>query len=141
MADPVAVANQYDREIGQRLKNLRQLRKVTQQQLASRLNLTFQQIQKYETGANRISAGRLMLVAAELNFPLSYFMPENLKTSEKQVQADHYMLAHDIAQLNDKLLQQAVRTLVQRVGKYVTTRPPAASGSSASPTPPEDNDE
>jgi transcriptional regulator with XRE-family HTH domain len=46
---------------------------VTQQQLADRVGVRFQQIQKYETGANRISASRLWDIAAVLGVPVSYF--------------------------------------------------------------------
>jgi transcriptional regulator with XRE-family HTH domain len=46
---------------------------VSQQQLADSLGLTFQQVQKYERGANRISASKLYAVATALQTPVSYF--------------------------------------------------------------------
>lgn len=46
---------------------------MTQQQLAEQVGIKFQQIQKYETGANRVSASRLWDIAAVLDVPVSYF--------------------------------------------------------------------
>jgi transcriptional regulator with XRE-family HTH domain len=46
---------------------------MTQQQLAERVGIKFQQIQKYETGMNRISASRLWDIAAALQVPVSFF--------------------------------------------------------------------
>lgn len=53
----------YDRAVGQRIRALRMWRHMSQTDLAERLGLTFQQIQKYETGANRVSAGRLLRIS------------------------------------------------------------------------------
>lgn len=59
--------------VGQKLRQGRWMSGVTQQQLADRVGVRFQQIQKYETGANRISASRLWDIAAVLGVPVSYF--------------------------------------------------------------------
>ena len=47
--------------------------KLTQEKLGELLNLTFQQVQKYEKGVNRISAGRLFEIASVLGVPITYF--------------------------------------------------------------------
>lgn len=61
-----------DRAIGEKLRAARKLRGVTQQQLADHLGVTHQQVQKYEDGANRISASALVLACAFLQAePLS----------------------------------------------------------------------
>ncbi|MDJ0919578.1 MAG: helix-turn-helix transcriptional regulator [Henriciella sp.] len=62
-----------DRIVGQRLRWRRRELKLTQEQLGEKLGLTFQQVQKYEKGVNRISAGRLFEMAAELTVPITYF--------------------------------------------------------------------
>lgn len=62
-----------DRVVGQRLRWRRRELKLTQEQLGEKLGLTFQQVQKYEKGINRISAGRLFEVAEVLTVPVSYF--------------------------------------------------------------------
>lgn len=49
---------------------------LSQQALADRLGITFQQVQKYEKGANRIAASRLVSIAGALNQPISYFLSE-----------------------------------------------------------------
>ncbi len=62
-----------DRIVGQRLRWRRRELKLTQEQLGEKLGLTFQQVQKYEKGVNRISAGRLFEMAGALTVPITYF--------------------------------------------------------------------
>src|SRR5262249_40614064 len=62
-----------DAEIGQRVRALRLQRGLSQSELGNLLSVTFQQVQKYEKGANRISAGRLQRIAEVLGVPVAYF--------------------------------------------------------------------
>lgn len=62
-----------DRIVGQRLRWRRRELKLTQEQLGEKLGLTFQQVQKYEKGVNRISAGRLFEIARALGITITYF--------------------------------------------------------------------
>lgn len=62
-----------DAHVGAQVKIRRKAKRMTQQQLAEILGLTFQQIQKYERGANRVSASKLMMIAEALDVPISYF--------------------------------------------------------------------
>ena len=62
-----------DVEIAQRVRALRLQRGMSQTELGNVLDVTFQQVQKYETGANRISAGRLQQIAEVLDVPVTYF--------------------------------------------------------------------
>ena len=65
--------NAVDHHVGQRIRHQRLLRGMTQQQLAHRVGVRFQQIQKYETGTNRVSASRLWARADVLGVPVSFF--------------------------------------------------------------------
>jgi transcriptional regulator with XRE-family HTH domain len=62
-----------DVHVGQRVRQRRWMVGMTQQQLGDRVGIKFQQIQKYETGANRISASRLWDIAAAMEVPVSFF--------------------------------------------------------------------
>lgn len=62
-----------DVHVGKRIRHRRWLVAMTQQQLAERVGIKFQQIQKYETGANRVSASRLWDIADALEVPVSFF--------------------------------------------------------------------
>lgn len=62
-----------DIHVGQRLRALRVLFGMSQVALAKRLGITFQQLQKYETGANRMSVGRLWEAGKILDVPPAYF--------------------------------------------------------------------
>ncbi len=67
------MANPVDLHVGQRLRQRRSLLGMTQQKLAVAVGIKFQQIQKYESGANRVSASRLFALAQALDVPVSYF--------------------------------------------------------------------
>ena len=67
------MGNDIDLHLGRRLRRRRRLLGLTQQQLASVVGVRFQQIQKYECGANRISAARLWRISAALEVPVGYF--------------------------------------------------------------------
>jgi transcriptional regulator with XRE-family HTH domain len=75
------VKNPVDLHIGQRVRHRRWLLGMTQQQLAHSVGIRFQQIQKYESGANRISASRLWDLAKALDMPISFFF-EGLGTGK-----------------------------------------------------------
>ena len=62
-----------DAHIGARLREARTLSGLSQSALGDQIGLTFQQIQKYEKGANRISASRLLALSRHLGVPLSFF--------------------------------------------------------------------
>ena len=62
-----------DVHVGKRIRHRRWLVGMTQQQLAEHVGIKFQQIQKYETGANRVSASRLWDIADALEVPVSFF--------------------------------------------------------------------
>lgn len=68
--DPVDV------HVGQRLRVRRSLLGLSQEKLAESIGLTFQQIQKYERGMNRISAGRLYQFSKILDVPIAYFFEQ-----------------------------------------------------------------
>ncbi len=67
------MANAIDLHVGKRLRRRRRLLGLTQQQLAESIGIRFQQIQKYECGANRVTASRLYELAVALNVPVNYF--------------------------------------------------------------------
>jgi transcriptional regulator with XRE-family HTH domain len=62
-----------DRHVGSRVRMQRMLMKMSQEKLGEALGLTFQQVQKYEKGLNRIGASRLQQISTTLNVPLSFF--------------------------------------------------------------------
>lgn len=70
---PTKLSRRVDDHVGARMRLRRILLGLTQEQLAVALNISYQQIQKYETGANRVSAGRLFQIAQRLAVDVSYF--------------------------------------------------------------------
>ncbi len=62
-----------DVHVGKRVRHRRWMIGMTQQQLADKVGIKFQQIQKYETGMNRVSASRLWDIAHAMDVPVSFF--------------------------------------------------------------------
>ena len=73
--------NAIDLHGGKRLRLRRTLLGMSQEQLGAELNITFQQVQKYERGANRISASRLWDMSHILDVPVSYFFDDMSETT------------------------------------------------------------
>lgn len=99
-----------DVHVGKRVRHRRWMLGVTQQQLGEKVGIKFQQIQKYETGMNRISASRLWDIATALEVPISFFF-EGYEKEESAPATTEPM--HDIAQgdlLADKEALDLVRS-------------------------------
>jgi transcriptional regulator with XRE-family HTH domain len=70
---PRGRADEVDHHVAGRIRLRRTLLGLSQESLAGALGLTFQQVQKYESGANRVSASRLYAISRELRVPITYF--------------------------------------------------------------------
>ena len=89
------VPNPIDVHVGARIRMRRLLLGMNQETLANALGLTFQQVQKYEGGANRVSASRLSAMAEILGVPISYFFgdlrPDDAEISPEDRQWREYL--------------------------------------------------
>lgn len=113
-----------DIHVGNRVRIARQARKVSQGTLAKRLGLTFQQLQKYESGSNRISAGRLHQIASILETPITFFFYGVSPTSNGTVdpaimRANRFLITREGALIADafprlgKQTQRAILDLIK----------------------------
>ncbi|KMO29340.1 Cro/Cl family transcriptional regulator [Methylobacterium variabile] len=107
-----------DRHVGHRVRIRRLLVGVSQEKLGDALGVTFQQIQKYEKGTNRISASRLRQIADVLGVPVSFFYEgaprqEGPQTDDLPVEPATDLAAHDVFWTSQDL--QLVRAF-QRIG-------------------------
>lgn len=78
------MTHHVDVHVGKRIRHRRWLLGMTQQQLAEQVGIKFQQIQKYETGANRVSASRLWDISDRLGVPVSFFF-EGLAAAQPSI--------------------------------------------------------
>ncbi|HEY8212565.1 MAG: helix-turn-helix domain-containing protein [Methylocystis sp.] len=78
-----------DRHVGSRVRMQRVLMKMSQEKLGEALGITFQQVQKYEKGTNRIGASRLQQISKTLNVPPSFFF-EGAPTGGTLPQSDGF---------------------------------------------------
>lgn len=75
-----------DHKIGKIVRKWRNIRNVTQKELANNIGVSYQQLQKYETGQNRLSIGRLIQISKNLDVPLTdFFMELNYQSNSASV--------------------------------------------------------
>ncbi len=116
---PTRAALKMDDHVGARIRLRRTLLGLTQEQLAASLNISYQQIQKYETGANRISAGRLFEIALRLSVDVSYFF-DGMEANSQRQQLPHgghnrvaIELVRNFLEIDDDELRTALANLVK----------------------------
>lgn len=102
------MAHLVDVHVGKRIRQRRWLVGMTQQKLAESVGIKFQQIQKYETGANRVSASRLWDIADALEVDVSFFFEGLKEDGVKQVTDSSNFIPADM--LGDKEAMDLVRS-------------------------------
>src|ERR1700732_2595181 len=75
-------AGKPDIELGKRIRLRRVEQRISQAELGEQLGVSFQQVQKYEKGVNRVGASRLQQIAAALDVPVTFFYDSDSKTRE-----------------------------------------------------------
>lgn len=101
------MAHLVDVHVGKRIRQRRWLVGMTQQKLAECVGIKFQQIQKYETGSNRVSASRLWDIADALDVEVSFFF-EGLKDHDEETGSEASKVPSDM--LGDKEAMDLVRS-------------------------------
>ena len=120
--------DQVDRFVGERIRLYRSMVGLSQQKLAEKLGVTFQQLQKYERGENRIGAGRLLMVATALGIPITFLLDEagfaqrqasvQMKPSDtSDVTRDAYSIGRAFSQITDPEIRRSITTLVQSLAQ------------------------
>ena len=112
--------NPVDIYVGKRMRQRREMQGLPQKELARKLGISFQQVQKYETGANRVSAGRLFNMSQKLGCQIGYFF-DGLDTAENaDVAMEHgaanrttIELARNFSRLPTGNVKGAISTLVR----------------------------
>lgn len=105
MADDIKTPHHVDIYVGGRVRTARKTRGVSQESLAEALGLTFQQIQKYERGTNRISASKMYETAQFLGLPIDYFYPP-LEASDGLVGGLSHELETAVAEIGQAMVLQ-----------------------------------
>jgi transcriptional regulator with XRE-family HTH domain len=110
-----------DAEVGRRVRTYRLQKGLSQEKLAEQLGLTFQQVQKYEKGTNRIGAGRLQRIAEILGVPvIDFFEPTKGKSASNEIfelldTAASLRLMRAYLRIRDPQVKQAVAHLVEKI--------------------------
>lgn len=117
-------AKKVDVHVGERLRERRSFMGYTQESLANQLSLSHQQVQKYETGANRISAGRLYELAQTLGVEVAYFFEgfdENMPMREPRHGGTN-RAAIELAQNFSDITDPAVKSTLASLVKMLATQ-------------------
>lgn len=116
------MSHPVDVHVGKKLKNLRVLRGLTQTDVAKGLDISFQQVQKYELGRNRISASKLFEIANILNVPPSYFfdgLDQNADDTTPVIDEETARIAAVFCKIKDDRLKTQIRSFIDAVAGYV----------------------
>ncbi len=112
-----------DLHVGRRLRGQRMLKGLGQEKLADSLGITFQQVQKYENGTNRLSASRLFLVSQALGVGPNYFFDG----AEGQVEASPLLqVAENKTEMGDATSLLNSRESIELLRAYQQIQDPAA---------------
>lgn len=112
-----------DQHVGERIRHRRTELGLTQERLAQALAVSYQQIQKYETGANRISAGRLFEISQKLDVDVGYFFLDLVADDDLPTpglehggrQRAAIELVRKFAQIQDSEVRAAIAGLVKSI--------------------------
>lgn len=106
-----------DKHIGKKMYELRLASGLSRQELGTKVGVTHQQCQKYEKGTNRISAGRLMLIAKVLGKPVEYFYSDIKQNKPVEIKTTHQRMCIEVSRnfmrIKSPVYQDAVNTLVR----------------------------
>jgi len=114
-----------DKEIGSRVRMRRLMLGITQGELGKALGITFQQIQKYEKGTNRIPAGRLQDLAYVLQVPISFFFDEGptaplpAHVSKFLGSADGLALARAFTSIKNAKVRRRITDLIVNIAEVL----------------------
>lgn len=114
-----------DRHVGLRIRMRRKEMGVSQERLAEALGITFQQVQKYERGANRVSASKLWEIAGALKTPVAYFydgLGDHDGVSAQRDAAQEFMLSAEGMELMatfPRITEPAVRRKIVELVRVV----------------------
>lgn len=117
-----------DQAVGHKIRLARSLRQVTQAELANRIGVSFQQLQKYEKGVNRVTAQRLLEISKALELPLTWFFDDEGGLSNGALEAEALealttpeglLLAKTFARIRSPAVRRRVVALVISVADSV----------------------
>lgn len=113
-------AGKHDIDLGKRIRLRRVELKMSQAELGDRLGISFQQIQKYEKGVNRVGAGRLEQIAKALDLPVSFFYGGDDKHREVESllfldSSFSLRLLRAYTKVKDQAVQRQFVTLIESV--------------------------
>jgi transcriptional regulator with XRE-family HTH domain len=117
------MSHPVDIHVGRKLKQIRTLRRLSQTDVARKLKLSFQQIQKYEIGSNRVAASRLFELAQILDVSPSFFFEGLHDNKNTPPHKDAGMeIVHALAAIKDEDIKTRIVTFIEDVSGVTVAR-------------------
>ena len=117
------MSHPVDIHVGRKIKEIRTLRRLSQTDVARKLDLSFQQIQKYEIGSNRVAASRLFELAQILDVPPSYFFEGLHDNTNDAPTGDAGMaIVTALAAIKDDKVKSRIVTFIEDVSGLTVAR-------------------
>jgi len=100
--------------LGKKIREIRRSQEISLNKLAEQMGVSYQQLQKYETGANRISAEKLFEVAQFLGVAPEVFFPDS--SAPPPVPAENLELAQKLAKIKNPQTKQILAEIIEKMG-------------------------
>ncbi len=117
MSKKVKHTEAIDHSIGKKIYNARLAKGMSRQQLAEKIEVTSQQLQKYEKGINRLTVSRMLLIAQALHEPFDYFIEDASNGNTKPTLTRHQSMCIEVARnfmkISNPVHQNAINLLVK----------------------------
>jgi transcriptional regulator with XRE-family HTH domain len=115
-------AGKPDIEMGKKIRLRRVEQRISQSDLGEKLGVSFQQVQKYEKGVNRVGASRLQQIAAALDVPVTFFYDSDSKTREVESllfldSAFSLRLLRAYSRIKSQAVQRQLVTLMEAIAE------------------------
>jgi transcriptional regulator with XRE-family HTH domain len=115
-------AGKPDIEMGKKIRLRRVEQKISQSDLGEKLGVSFQQVQKYEKGVNRVGASRLQQIASALDVPVTFFYDSDSKTREVESllfldSAFSLRLLRAYSRIKSQTVQRQLVTLMEAIAE------------------------
>ncbi len=120
MARKTEFTDGIDKAIGARINKERVASGLSRQQLAAKIGVTHQQLQKYEYGVNRLTPGRMILIAKTFSKPIAWLF-EGVEEAEQSLQSGHKRMCIEVSRnflgIKNPMHQNAINLLVRTLSE------------------------
>ncbi len=107
--------NNFNIDLGKKIREIRKKNDISLTKLASKMDVSYQQLQKYETGTNRISAEKLFQIAEVMRLQVEYFFPDNTIPSKPEPGSPEHRIAQALSVAKNEDRKRYIAEIVEKI--------------------------